>query len=709
MPIVSKERRRSERPTPSLRSRSKSWRSSTFLRSVMAIACFLTAAGFISATGSVSAASIPSSGWSLGPAPIIQAVGDVQTKVSCPTAVFCMGIWSASGPTNSGNKVFSWNVKSKQWKSLPFPATLSSANTSISGVTCTSSTSCLAYGTELGSQVTGGASVRIARWNGSNWSLDPQPPVFTQFESDVNGLSCASVNFCMALGEYNFANQWILAAETWNGVNWQLLLSPPPVANFSDQSLSCATPTFCAMSGVSGDSGILEVWNGLTWTPGPSDADLVDCPSATFCMAVGSSESQIWNGSTWQAVPNGNWSWSPRALRCTSSISCLLIGVSGSPGITSTFYATWNGVSWTTATSAVPVPPGEAATYLDSFSCPSSTECIATGDSSLQSLPSGGGLASPLVALYAFSPTPANSYVALGDSFSSGEGIAPYFEPSNKCHRSESGYPTEVDVPGTTQTYFSLRATPGIGWGFLACSGATSTKVLDKQLKQKADPNNSNWLPLSETTRLVTISAGGDDLGWSAVLKQCYQDLHNCQGLPYGASPTMDSWASSQLSRLQSNLVGLYQQIRSEAPNAEILVLDYPQLLPSTPSEQACANLLPLMPKYPGLGSDEQDWFRQETIKLDSTIAAAVTQAHVGAVFLDVSGAFAGHEACASGRSPNGPWINAPTIGGIHVSRSHTWYLIKLSASVRSQSFHPTQTGANEYASIINQYLTANG
>src|SRR5207244_4344437 len=40
-------------------------------------------------------------------------------------------------------------------------------------------------------------------------------------------------------------------------------------------------------------------------------------------------------------------------------------------------------------------------------------------------------------------------YVALGDSFSAGEGIEPFFEAASyKCHRSTLAYATKVEEPG---------------------------------------------------------------------------------------------------------------------------------------------------------------------------------------------------------------------------------------------------------------------
>ena len=68
-------------------------------------------------------------------------------------------------------------------------------------------------------------------------------------------------------------------------------------------------------------------------------------------------------------------------------------------------------------------------------------------------------------------------YIALGDSFSSGEGVEEFFEPLNGCHRSKRAYATLVDLPGTPHApiyQLSLAGRAGIEWGFQACSGATA-------------------------------------------------------------------------------------------------------------------------------------------------------------------------------------------------------------------------------------------
>jgi len=282
------------------------------------------------------------------------------------------------------------------------------------------------------------------------------------------------------------------------------------------------------------------------------------------------------------------------------------------------------------------------------------------------------------------------TYVALGDSYSSGEGVAPYFEPKNKCHRSTAAYPTKVDIPFTQEPYEALSRS----WGFLACSGAQTLQVLDKQVTTKREKGDTNWLPLSSSTRLVTITAGGDDMNFAGVLSFCYKMGHDCENeiFPRGSSTTLNEWASDQLATLKINLISLYQQVRARAKNAQLLVLGYPQLLPASTAEQRCIGLLPQLRTDPGLEGDEQTFLRSEDDQLNTTIADAVSAANVDATFLPVAAAFAGHEVCGT----LGQWINGPSLTGM---RHYPFF------TNRTTSFHPNRLGQDEYGAIVNQYL----
>jgi lysophospholipase L1-like esterase len=101
-----------------------------------------------------------------------------------------------------------------------------------------------------------------------------------------------------------------------------------------------------------------------------------------------------------------------------------------------------------------------------------------------------GVLAVALLAPAPFAP----EYVALGDSYASGAGAGSYVDGS--CRRSSNAYP-------------ALRGKEFPSFKFVACSGAT-TKSLRSQLRA-----------LTPATTLVTITIGGNDLGFVDVLTTC--------------------------------------------------------------------------------------------------------------------------------------------------------------------------------------------
>ena len=106
------------------------------------------------------------------------------------------------------------------------------------------------------------------------------------------------------------------------------------------------------------------------------------------------------------------------------------------------------------------------------------------------------------------------SYVALGDSYSSGVGTRSYLNDGSTCQRSVYAYPSLI------------AAAKGYALNFRACSGATV-----------ADVTNSQLSALSAANAYVTISVGGNDAGFASVLTTCAQPswLSNCTGAVDGA------------------------------------------------------------------------------------------------------------------------------------------------------------------------------
>ncbi|MDQ2811363.1 MAG: GDSL-type esterase/lipase family protein [Actinomycetota bacterium] len=103
---------------------------------------------------------------------------------------------------------------------------------------------------------------------------------------------------------------------------------------------------------------------------------------------------------------------------------------------------------------------------------------------------------------------PGNTYVALGDSYSSGEGAPPYLTSS--CDRSASSWVTG----------FAADLGAGVGYANNACAGATTSDVVNQGQLNSLGPN----------TQLVTITVGGNDMGFGPALTNCTTGV-SCAGL----------------------------------------------------------------------------------------------------------------------------------------------------------------------------------
>jgi lysophospholipase L1-like esterase len=142
------------------------------------------------------------------------------------------------------------------------------------------------------------------------------------------------------------------------------------------------------------------------------------------------------------------------------------------------------------------------------------------------------------------------SYVALGDSYSSGTGTRSYLADGSSCQRSAYAYPSLI------------AAARGYALNFRACSGA-----------RIADVTNTQLSALSASTSYVTISVGGNDAGFADVLTEC--------AMPWWAG-NCDAAVNSAQSFINNTLPGrlstLYAAIRAKAPNARVVVVGYPRI-----------------------------------------------------------------------------------------------------------------------------------
>lgn len=221
------------------------------------------------------------------------------------------------------------------------------------------------------------------------------------------------------------------------------------------------------------------------------------------------------------------------------------------------------------------------------------------------------------------------NYVALGDSYSSGVGSGSYISSSGSCLRSTRAYTQLWANAHSPTSYVST-----------ACSGARTTDVTASQLA-----------PLTGGTTLVSISVGGNDVGFSTVMEDC---------VLYGTDTCVSEVNAAEnvaRTKLPGWLDTTYNAIHSKAPNARVVVLDYPRFYHDV---WYCV----------GLSSTSRKKINEGADVLDGVIQAAASR-H-GFRFADVRPAFAnGHEICDGSAS----WLH-----------SIDWTNIV-------QSYHPTAAG----------------
>lgn len=207
------------------------------------------------------------------------------------------------------------------------------------------------------------------------------------------------------------------------------------------------------------------------------------------------------------------------------------------------------------------------------------------------------------------------NYVALGDSYSSGVGAGSYLSDSGDCRRSTQAYP-----------YLWAAANSPSSFKFVACSGATTGSVSSGQLGA-----------LSSSTTLVSITAGGNDVGFADVMQTCVLQ----------SEATCVSRVNTAISQIQNSLPGaldsLYGKVRTQAPQARVVVLGYPRFYKLSGSCIA------------GLTEAERGAINNASNVLNGVLAKRAADA--GFTFSSVVDEFTGHELCSGDA-----WIHSVSI-----------------------------------------------
>jgi lysophospholipase L1-like esterase len=173
-------------------------------------------------------------------------------------------------------------------------------------------------------------------------------------------------------------------------------------------------------------------------------------------------------------------------------------------------------------------------------------------------------------------------YVALGDSYAAGPGIPTQVDAA--CERSDHDYPSLVAVTMGEASFDDV-----------SCSGATTADLAGSQATSSGVAEPPQLDALSPATTLVTLTIGGNDIGFAGVGATCaLLSLTDPIGAPCEAHYTAggSDQLAAAIAATGPRVAAVLAAIRRRSPRARILVVGYPDLLPV--SGPGCWPIVPL-------------------------------------------------------------------------------------------------------------------
>jgi lysophospholipase L1-like esterase len=224
-------------------------------------------------------------------------------------------------------------------------------------------------------------------------------------------------------------------------------------------------------------------------------------------------------------------------------------------------------------------------------------------------------------------------YVALGDSFTSGAGLARSHPSAFTCGQSPSNYPHLVAKA------MDVHLTD------VSCSGASTVNGTEPQAQGPgAQPRAPQLDAVTRDTDVVTVGLGGNDFSWFlGVMFSCT----SIAGTDPAGSPCQHQATSSGSDltalppRIGARLEALLEDVHRRAPGARVLLVGYPQPVPAAGT---CREL--------PLASGDYPFVRAQWEAMGAAMRRAAAAAR--ATFVDVLAASEGHDICAGADA----WLN---------------------------------------------------
>ncbi|MBQ9910070.1 MAG: SGNH/GDSL hydrolase family protein [Lachnospiraceae bacterium] len=324
--------------------------------------------------------------------------------------------------------------------------------------------------------------------------------------------------------------------------------------------------------------------------------------------------------------------------------------------------------------------------------------------------------------------------VSLGDSYSSGEGIEPFYgqnkdpiyktsNPDWLAHRSEKSWPGLIEIPiddkktsGPMNQYRVFRDGRGnypaqsndFQWYFVAASGATTKDFYDVQYKPYDRWfDGRHWegeypLPaqlkifdkIEGTVDYVTFTIGGNDVGFFEVVRDVAFGFA-ILGSTKVEKRIEDTWKAFDYGTeddpepIKVKIKNAYKAVAEKAPDAEILVVGYPKLFSTEWYNYVSPLLADIL---------EAQMVNEAVSQFNNRLEALVADCRKEGLnihFVDVEEEFDGHEVGVIPEKDR--WLNLFTVPYQSEDLEELPY--------SCYSMHPNETGAIHYAKCVNDKI----
>jgi lysophospholipase L1-like esterase len=233
--------------------------------------------------------------------------------------------------------------------------------------------------------------------------------------------------------------------------------------------------------------------------------------------------------------------------------------------------------------------------------------------------------------------SPPSSYVALGDSYTAGPLIADQLPDSGGCLRSDHNYPHLIAAALKVSTFRDV-----------SCIGAGTDEMTAQQDVNPGPANPPQFDRLDDSTQLVTIGIGGNDIGFEEIVRACAT-------ADRASRPCQDRYVRGDNDEIKDRIAAtgpkvgeVLNGIRRRASKARVFLVNYISILPETGS--GC------WPQVPFADADVP-YLRAKQHELNAELAKQAKAEK--ATLVDAFAASVGHDAC----QPQGiRWVE-PIIG----------------------------------------------